>query len=778
MSKLESKSAVDDLVDHEGFTIPLKAVQGGSFELVKALVDRFGASLGSNIKNQYGFTSAHIAAFHEVPSDLLEYILGQGNAGLVNATENGGWTPLMIAASKGNLRIVKLLLSRGANVDARSSTDQSALYVASHNGFENVVQLLLDNGADTKIRLKQSLESAAFGALTGGRISIMKLLLTRDPTLLAMPTISGATLLHAAAQIGKLETVTILLELGAEVDAKKKDGSTAFACAATLGHVEIVEKLVQFGASLEARNSFGATPLHVSCSAKQLEMVKLLLRLGADPNVIDSDQISPLQALCASSTSLKDNSNCKVEIQIFDALIKNKASIQHRDRSGATFLHQIVCKTAHADLLRHIVQTYPEVDLFAEDRYEYVALHLAYLYENKEVIEFLSTVMNEKDSEKFSHFDAKKPRKELAAGICDLYEAIEVDKREKVLNFDLSLSSFAKLISSGKAKNIIVMSGAGISTNSGIPDFRSPERGLYTSAAFKARFSSAAGGSSWAQIFSPNGVAKQPELFYTVVKEIFAPAIDGRYRPSFAHFFLSLLHSKGLLLRNYSQNIDMLELLAGVPKEKIVDSHGTFGSARCSSCRKECTNMREFWDDVLGDIVPRCEACRGVLRPNVVFFGEALPAEFTDLQMQDFKECDLLIVMGTSLKVYPFAGLANQVNNLTPRLLLNNEAVGAFAHGARWEISSPDEDTDTDSEDENEASKKGNKESEQKSLGPSLDASITIERRKHKDEYTNSYRDAAMLGDIDLSVLELVRLLGWKEEFDQMVNNYVPKSHF
>ena len=769
------KVSIDSITDEEEFTVALRAVQSGSFELVDYLVSQGNASLGPEKRNQFGFTSAHLAAFHEVPSDLFEYILDKGGPALINAQENGGWSPLIIAASKGNLRIVKLLLDHGADVNVRSGGDQTALYVACHNGFAHVMEELMKKGADATIRLKQSLESPAFGALTTGRIEILKRLLAYDPSLISLATVSGATLLHAAAQIGKMPSVELLISLGADVDAKKKDGTSPLAGAAALGHVEVVKRLSDAGASLDARNGFGATALHLACNSKQLKMAIMLLECGAEPNAADSDRISPLQSLCSSSVVLPDNPNCAAEIAIYSALVKHGADLLHKDRAEATFLHQLVCKPSHLALLTHILEKETQLNLFAEDRYEYTALHVAHRYKHTEVIEVLSAAMKKQSPEKFALFDANKPRKEPTIGVNDLIEAVPLEVRQSVLNFDLSLPALASLISSGRVKNVIVMSGAGVSTNSGIPDFRSPDRGLYTSPQFRARFTRT-GAESWTHLFSQAGLMQHPEDFFMVMKEVFGPAVDGRYKPTLTHFFLKLLQDKGLLLRNYTQNIDMLERLVGIPKEKLIEAHGTFARARCVSCRTKCTNMQEYWHDVLGDLIPRCTSCRGVMRPDVVFFGEGMPADFSDRQIDDFQKCDLLLVMGTSLKVYPFAGLTNQVPNVTPRVLFNNEAVGPFAHGARWSIVSENE---FDDEDKKESSKKQEATPKDDSpLSRDWDAEVHVERVKHKDEYSNSYRDISLLGDIDTSVLELVKAIGWADDLKSLIANYTPSPQF
>lgn len=212
---------------------------------------------------------------------------------------------------------------------------------------------------------------------------------------------------------------------------------------------------------------------------------------------------------------------------------------------------------------------------------------------------------------------------------------------------------------------------------------------------------------------------------------------------------VSAIYSGSKYLFDYVEEILRLAL-DGFGREEFGDALRTEASAESRrSVHAPCTNMAEYWQDIQGDIVPRCTACRGVLRPDVVFFGEGLPAEFSDHQASDFEACDLLIVMGTSLKVYPFAGLTNQVTPLTPRLLFNAEPVGAFVHGAQWQL--PD---------------------------TSPEQTSSLQRITHKDEYTNSYRDVSVIGDIDQGIMELAKALKWDAELSAMIETYKPSNSF
>uniref|UniRef100_A0A3Q3F7G6 NAD-dependent protein deacetylase n=1 Tax=Labrus bergylta TaxID=56723 RepID=A0A3Q3F7G6_9LABR len=217
---------------------------------------------------------------------------------------------------------------------------------------------------------------------------------------------------------------------------------------------------------------------------------------------------------------------------------------------------------------------------------------------------------------------------------------------------------------------VVVMAGAGISTPSGIPDFRSPGSGLYDNLQqYDLPYAEA--------IFEINFFHHNPKPFFALAKELY----PGNYRPNLTHYFVRLLHEKGQLVRMYTQNIDGLERLSGIPPEMLVEAHGTFSTATCTVCRRKYEG-EELRPDVMSGTVPRCPTCTGVLKPDIVFFGEELPTHFFK-HLTDFPLADLLIVMGTSLEVEPFASLAGAVRSSVPRLLINRDLVGPFAWRGR-----------------------------------------------------------------------------------------------
>ncbi|CAF0791782.1 unnamed protein product [Brachionus calyciflorus] len=225
-------------------------------------------------------------------------------------------------------------------------------------------------------------------------------------------------------------------------------------------------------------------------------------------------------------------------------------------------------------------------------------------------------------------------------------------------------------ISSRKIKKIVVMTGAGISTPSGIPDFRSPGSGLYNNLSqYEIPYPEA--------IFETSFFRQNPKPFFTLAKDLI-PNIE-KYRPNKIHYFLRLLQEKKLLLRLYTQNIDGLESLAGVDTKKLIEAHGSFRTAKCINCKSPYSGIF-VKNEVFNDRIPTCKYgnCSGVVKPDIVFFGDKLPDNFYSHHENDFLTADCIIVMGTSLEVEPFANIILGSHFNAPRLLMNKESVGPF----------------------------------------------------------------------------------------------------
>lgn len=234
-----------------------------------------------------------------------------------------------------------------------------------------------------------------------------------------------------------------------------------------------------------------------------------------------------------------------------------------------------------------------------------------------------------------------------------------------------TLDALAQYIREGKAKKIVVMTGAGISTSAGIPDFRSPDTGLYANLArLNLPYAEA--------VFDISYFRNNPDPFYTLAQELY----PGKFRPTITHSFIALLEKKGLLLKLFTQNIDCLEREAGVSDGKIIEAHGSFAKQSCIDCKSPYPADR-MHEAISSKTVPNClePSCDGLVKPDIVFFGEQLPAAFFENRSLP-AEADLCIVMGTSLSVHPFASLPMLCRYGTPRLLINSERVGDMGERA------------------------------------------------------------------------------------------------
>uniref|UniRef100_A0A2D3ULS3 NAD-dependent protein deacetylase n=1 Tax=Ramularia collo-cygni TaxID=112498 RepID=A0A2D3ULS3_9PEZI len=234
---------------------------------------------------------------------------------------------------------------------------------------------------------------------------------------------------------------------------------------------------------------------------------------------------------------------------------------------------------------------------------------------------------------------------------------------------DRTIEAVGEYIKSGRARKIVVMTGAGISTSAGIPDFRSPDTGLYANLArLNLPYAEA--------VFDISYFRDKPEPFYTLAHEIY----PGKYRPTITHSFIRLLHDKDLLLKHFTQNVDCLDREAGVPDDKIVEAHGSFARQSCIECKAPYPEA-DIKKHIASKTIPRCYDCKGLVKPEIVFFGEQLPAAFFQARSLP-AEADLCIVMGTSLTVQPFASLPSMCRGSTPRVLINKERVGGLGTSA------------------------------------------------------------------------------------------------
>ncbi|KLO19092.1 SIR2-domain-containing protein [Schizopora paradoxa] len=252
-----------------------------------------------------------------------------------------------------------------------------------------------------------------------------------------------------------------------------------------------------------------------------------------------------------------------------------------------------------------------------------------------------------------------------------------------------------------RAQRIIVLTGAGISVSCGIPDFRS-RNGLYA----MLQESGLYGLDDPQQMFDITYFKEHPNVFYSFAHQIY----PSNFKPSPCHRFIKALEDREKLLRNYTQNIDTLETLTGI--KRVLQCHGSFATASCINCRTKVIGT-DIKDDIMAKRIPLCKICNeaskqaekpkklkkkkkkkrtdgwesdvdedmipsyppGIMKPDITFFGEKLTDDFDDKLMEDRKLTDLLLVIGTSLKVAPVAEILTHVPHSIPQIVINKTPI-------------------------------------------------------------------------------------------------------
>lgn len=224
-----------------------------------------------------------------------------------------------------------------------------------------------------------------------------------------------------------------------------------------------------------------------------------------------------------------------------------------------------------------------------------------------------------------------------------------------------------------ESRRIVFFGGAGVSTESGVPDFRSKD-GLYNQ--HDVRFD----GYDPEYLLSHDCLVDHPAVFF----EFYRQKMDARgVEPNAAHRYLAKLEQQGKLAAVVTQNIDGLHQKAG--SKRVFEIHGTTGRNYCARCRKPFDGDAIFRST---EPVPRC-SCGGMIRCDVTLYGESLPEAAVNGAIRAIADADMLIIGGTSLRVYPAASYVRYFrgNHL---VVINKEPLGlALRPGQDLEINAP-----------------------------------------------------------------------------------------
>ncbi len=206
-----------------------------------------------------------------------------------------------------------------------------------------------------------------------------------------------------------------------------------------------------------------------------------------------------------------------------------------------------------------------------------------------------------------------------------------------------------------QAIHTIVLTGAGISTPSGIPDFRSEGTGLWSR-------------DEPLEVASLETFRTAPSQFFSWFRPLASQIYHARPNP--AHLALAELERMGRVFAVITQNIDALHQKAG--SRQVVEMHGSIRRLTCTNCYHQVESEPYLKPYVENGIIPCCPLCGCVLKPDVILFGEQLPAQAWFAAQKEARRCDLMVVAGSSLEVMPVAGLPMQALDRGAHLIIIN----------------------------------------------------------------------------------------------------------
>ncbi|MCA1899111.1 MAG: NAD-dependent deacylase [Chloroflexi bacterium] len=208
-----------------------------------------------------------------------------------------------------------------------------------------------------------------------------------------------------------------------------------------------------------------------------------------------------------------------------------------------------------------------------------------------------------------------------------------------------------------QSKHAVLLTGAGLSTPSGIPDFRSTGTGLWAK-------------DEPLEVASLTTFRTAPQVFFNWFRPLASQIYNAQ--PNAAHFALARLERCGRIQSVITQNVDALHQKAGA--QNVIELHGTMQTLTCSQCYHREDASLHLGAFVEEGRIPRCTRCGQVLKPDVILFGEQLPQAAWFKAQREARRCDLMLVVGSSLEVLPAAGLPMQALDRGAHLIIVNNA--------------------------------------------------------------------------------------------------------
>jgi NAD-dependent deacetylase len=208
------------------------------------------------------------------------------------------------------------------------------------------------------------------------------------------------------------------------------------------------------------------------------------------------------------------------------------------------------------------------------------------------------------------------------------------------------------------AKRVVALTGAGISTDSGIPDFRGPQ-GVWTRNPMAEKLSNIHYYMSDPEVRKASWQARMDHTAWSA-------------KPNAGHLALAQLEKRGKLHALITQNIDELHQMAGNSAARVIEVHGTMRKVVCMSCGMTASMQKALERVRAGEADPPCRECGGILKSATISFGQALVPEVIDRAMRAAGEAEILISVGTSLQVYPIAGAVPAAKSAGAKVVIVN----------------------------------------------------------------------------------------------------------
>ena len=383
---------------------------GGRLDNIKMLI-RNGADIQASSSN--GLTVLHFAS-QLSNQEVVEFLLNLNEIS-VNATDNSNQTPLMRACIKGGrLDNIKMLIQNGADIQARDCNGLTVLHLASRNSNQEVVEFLLNLNEISVNALNNCNQTPLMRACyDGGRLDNIKMLIRNGADIQASSS-NGSTVLHFASQLSNQEVVEFLLNLN-EISVNATDNSNQTplmrACIKG-GRLDNIKMLIQNGADIQARDCNGLTVLHLASRNSNQEVVEFLLKLNEiSVNATDNSNHTPLMRACydggrldnikmliQNGADIQASSNYGSTIlhfasalsnqEVVEFLLKlNEISVNATDNSNQTPLMHACINGGRLDNIKMLIQN--GADIQARDCNGLTVLHFASVSSNQEVVEFL-----------------------------------------------------------------------------------------------------------------------------------------------------------------------------------------------------------------------------------------------------------------------------------------------------------------------------------------------------------------------------------------------------